>query len=300
MLKKESISKINPYVRLVQKTQVGKSDAWFVPWRILYDYEIVFVVEGEFKVLTSQQELIFRRGDLFLIPPFLRHKQELLPGTECKYYAVHMDLFSLESREDFSVEKVYMEPCDNFSPEGMIVPELLERNIYEPEGIDLSVIVQVKNPSAFLGMFEDLYEEFQKDLPTSSLRIKGYALLLISALFEQLQMDGDLNYAESAVNACADYLSKNFQEKIDFSMLIKQYGFSPNYFRMLFKQYLKCAPNEYLTKIRMEEAKKLLKMGYSVKEVAEMVGYDEMYFSRLFKKHVGMSPSKWKELNKNC
>ena len=56
MLKKESISKINPYVRLVQKTEVGACDAWFVPWRILYDFEIIFVLDVELVVHERKKE----------------------------------------------------------------------------------------------------------------------------------------------------------------------------------------------------------------------------------------------------
>ena len=89
MIKKESISKINPYVRFVQREVKGESDSWNVPWRILYDYEIMFITEGEFRVKTSQTELQFHSGDLFLIPPFLRHKQEIPNGAKCSYYAVH-------------------------------------------------------------------------------------------------------------------------------------------------------------------------------------------------------------------
>ena len=299
MLIKESISKINPYVRFVQKEEKGELDSWSVPWRLLYDYEIMFITEGDFRVITSQNVLDFQSGDLFLIPPFLRHKQVIAEGCKCSYYAVHLDLFSLETEQNFSVEQIYQHPCDHFDQESLIVPELLNRDMYEPEGVDLSVIVQVKKPVVFLKIFQDLYEEFHKNKITSPMRIKGHAIFLLAALFDEILSSETTSYHQASVNACAEYLSKNFQEKIDFTMLIKQYAFSPNYFRSLFKQYLKCAPNEYLTNVRMEEAKKLLLLGYSNAEVAEMVGYnDETYFGKLFKKHEGISPLKWKEKNK--
>ena len=38
-------------------------------------------------------------------------------------------------------------------------------------------------------------------------------------------------------------------------------------------------------------------MSYSVVQVAEMVGYDEAYFSRVFKKKEGISPTEWKEIH---
>lgn len=84
----------------------------------------------------------------------------------------------------------------------------------------------------------------------------------------------------------ANYMSGHFYENVDLVAFSQQYGFSPNYFRKIFKQILNCAPNEYLINVRLNEAKKLLKLGYyTVQTVSEMVGYDDIhYFSRLFKK----------------
>ena len=54
---------------------------------------------------------------------------------------------------------------------------------------------------------------------------------------------------------------------------------------------------EYLTTIRMEKAKELLERAdYSMKEICSMVGYsDPNYFSRSFKKKVGVTPTEYKE-----
>lgn len=60
----------------------------------------------------------------------------------------------------------------------------------------------------------------------------------------------------------------------------------------LFRSTLFCAPNEYLLNYRLEQAKKLLKLGFSVKNTAVSCGFaDPFYFSRAFKKRVGFSPS---------
>ena len=56
---------------------------------------------------------------------------------------------------------------------------------------------------------------------------------------------------------------------------------------------MKIRPINYLIKYRLEQAIKLLKEEeYTIQEVAALVGYsDPLYFSRIFKKHVGYSPS---------
>ena len=64
------------------------------------------------------------------------------------------------------------------------------------------------------------------------------------------------------------------------------------YFSRLFKQVKGWSFTEYLTHVRMEEARKLLvNTSYSVAEIAMRVGFrDARYFSQVFKKHVGKTP----------
>lgn len=56
-------------------------------------------------------------------------------------------------------------------------------------------------------------------------------------------------------------------------------------------------PLQYLLNIRLTNAKKLLETtDYSINEIALIVGYDNaLYFSRLFHKHVGVSPREYRE-----
>lgn len=72
---------------------------------------------------------------------------------------------------------------------------------------------------------------------------------------------------------------------------------SEGYFSHLFKENMKIAPMQYLTKLRMKKAKELL-VGSSmhISEVAEVTGFDDpMYFSRIFKKYSGISPKKYQK-----
>ena len=69
-----------------------------------------------------------------------------------------------------------------------------------------------------------------------------------------------------------------------------------DYLRRLFRQEYAMAPHEYLTKLRLEHAAHLLRYeSVSVSEAAYRSGfYDPLYFSRLFRRHFGVTPSAWR------
>ncbi len=74
-------------------------------------------------------------------------------------------------------------------------------------------------------------------------------------------------------------------------------GVSSDYMRHCFKEETGLTPLEYLTKIRITQAKRHLRQNrfYSVGEIAFLCGFsDSYYFSRVFKKHTGVSPQKYR------
>ena len=72
---------------------------------------------------------------------------------------------------------------------------------------------------------------------------------------------------------------------------------SPVQFRRVFREAYGCAPSEYLMRLRLERACDLLRAegDYSVSETAEMCGFSSLYyFSRAFKKHMGITPGRYR------
>ena len=71
-------------------------------------------------------------------------------------------------------------------------------------------------------------------------------------------------------------------------------GYNANYFRKLFRESTGSSPLEYFTNLRIEEAKRRLRLygkTESIREIAEKAGFsDPYYFSRKFKQKTGMSP----------
>ncbi|MEK4438762.1 AraC family transcriptional regulator [Paenibacillus sp. FSL K6-2862] len=89
------------------------------------------------------------------------------------------------------------------------------------------------------------------------------------------------------------YMDEHYNEALSIADLAQRANISPKYFVDLFKKTYGLSAMEYLTDLRINRAKRYLKeSGYKLRDIALRVGYsDEYYFSRKFKKEVGVSPS---------
>lgn len=92
------------------------------------------------------------------------------------------------------------------------------------------------------------------------------------------------------------YIRNNYTNDISLQDAAKKMNYSDAYFCKLFKQCFDKNFTTYLTEFRIEEAKKLLKDPYSnVKEIGDAVGYpDSSYFTKVFKRVTGVSPSEYR------
>ena len=99
------------------------------------------------------------------------------------------------------------------------------------------------------------------------------------------------------VESAQKYIDDNFSKDISLDDISRMMNLSPYYFSKLFKE--KTGENyvEYLTRIRIERAKEMLKSpDKTMKEICSEVGYsDPNYFSRIFKKVVGLPPTEYRE-----
>ncbi|MDR2160216.1 MAG: AraC family transcriptional regulator [Treponema sp.] len=88
-----------------------------------------------------------------------------------------------------------------------------------------------------------------------------------------------------------NYLHKNYMKEISLDGLAKKFYINKFYLCTLFKSITGLSPTQYLLNCRILKAKDLLLRDYSVEEVCDLTGYNNMsHFSRSFKQRTGMSP----------
>ncbi|MBQ7919049.1 MAG: AraC family transcriptional regulator [Lachnospiraceae bacterium] len=93
------------------------------------------------------------------------------------------------------------------------------------------------------------------------------------------------------------YFSEHYNEDICIEEYARKHNMSTSWFIRNFKQYTGSTPMQYILSIRIQNAEALLKGNqYNMTEIASIIGYDNpLYFSRIFKKAKGLSPSEYRK-----
>ncbi|OJV51906.1 MAG: AraC family transcriptional regulator [Bacteroidetes bacterium 43-16] len=131
----------------------------------------------------------------------------------------------------------------------------------------------------------------QKDLMVD-FALKELLVRLMQTQGSQLvQSSSFLNKSNSRLAFAVNYIRQNLHQKLSLEKIAKMAYLSKSNFFKLFKQELGISPNEFITRERIDQAKHLLKMQQSIKEVAYQTGFsDANYFIKIFKAMVGLTP----------
>ena len=155
-------------------------------------------------------------------------------------------------------------------------------------------------------IFITAYDRF--DYAIEAMHIKAFDYLLkpwkeerlcelINTAIENVRsMQKTDSIVHSQKDVIKDYIDRNYKKDISAKDVAGILGYSDVYFSKVFKQLFDDNFINYLTKIRIGRAKLLLKdISFNIKEVGKSVGYaDSNYFTKVFKRSVGMSPSEYR------
>ena len=158
-------------------------------------------------------------------------------------------------------------------------------------------IIFDENPCVFSDSMGKTTFEICENLLKSTLSENNnfLSMSLLCRLFEKIEKkmkpEGD-----GRILKVIDYIDNNYTENIDANLLAEICFLSRAQMFRLFKKETGETPIDYRNRLRIKKAQQLILDGEcSVSEISEMLGFENIYyFSRIFKKYVGVSPSNYK------
>lgn len=162
-----------------------------------------------------------------------------------------------------------------------------------------SIINTVNDISQSLGEQYQVYlSEIEALVKYKSINKVHVALLpILSEICEKVNLD-KISGAQIGEKV-TKFINENFQdENLNISIIAETYNMHPSYISKLFKAQTGEGILDYLNKVRIDEAKKILKRNnFNLESVSKMVGYSNIKtFTRSFTKIVGITPGKFKDI----
>lgn len=143
-------------------------------------------------------------------------------------------------------------------------------------------------------LFDMLFRALDKDytLGTFIYISQVLSLILSEVFFRNLE---NVSLEDRNLTAIIRYMNRHIHEELSLEELLMKFHCSKSYLHRLFQTKTHHAPMNFFTRLKMSEACKMLRSNKHVYEVAHELGYrDPYYFSRLFKKIIGLSPQQYK------
>lgn len=169
-------------------------------------------------------------------------------------------------------------------------PEDFRREVYKWLCVQSDILTERMPQIARDGLIS--YQEIEKK--TTKEEILEYAQKMIKDIARYIEAD-KTGSSHATILELLAYIEEYYNKDIGLNELADRVGMSTAYLSVLFKSEVGTSYVKYLTDLRIKHAKKLLKDGYKVSEVSEMVGYNNYrYFCDIFKRCVGKTPNEYK------
>jgi AraC-like DNA-binding protein len=296
-----AIQKISPYIRYVNNIHFRSGD--IVQERIIYDHEFIFGLSGEARMRYGDEEYKIGASDLFYLKPNIKNKMYIEQGKAFHAHCIHFDWAFVDEQFNFTVEQYYLKR--NLTPEERNYTEKLkQRPSYEVSDFCLPSLISGLDYDIIAPLFKGIYHCFCQSDVSARLKERSIFIQIIAEILSQLLTEHGVQkgpYHQKTISQAIHYMKSNYKSAVTTPVLASQFGLSSKYFGILFKSMTGMTVQEYLLDIRIQIAKGLLiHTQKPLEEIAEEIGIgDVFYFTKLFKRHEGITPGKYRRMLAN-
>ncbi|HET9571553.1 MAG TPA: AraC family transcriptional regulator [Bacteroidales bacterium] len=153
-------------------------------------------------------------------------------------------------------------------------------------------------------LFEEIFNTLSKNLSMNNIY---YSITSLFHFLGSMKFLGEyrdsvvlISKKKDVIDDLIHYLHENIEHKLTLISLAEQVGLSTSHLSLLFHKKTSYSPLQYLNHLRIQKACQLLDFtDMKINQISLKIGFeDALYFSRIFKKNIGLSPSEYRELKK--
>lgn len=234
------------------------------------DFQIIYIASGlgHFHFDTPDNETVVPAGNIVLYRPKEMQKYEYYGTDKTDVYWIHFT--------------------------GSEVKNILKKYGFQ----DDKRVYPVGSSLEYERVFKRIILEFQRGQKDYEEMLELLLRHLLIIFERELKREHVLKneYLDKEMDIAASYFNENYNRNINIEEYASSRGMSVSWFIRNFKKYTGQTPMQFIVALRINNAQLLLETTeYSINQIASIVGYDnQLYFSRLFHKQKGYSPSQYR------
>ncbi len=267
-----NLQKVNPGTRDLYLTETGeievKEGTIWDSWGEAENNLLVFCTKGEGILILDGEQLPVSNDQYFIVPG----------GGIFKFYSV------AETSTRFLVAAFNGRMANQLSRDFSVVRNLVP-----------SVNNMVANREM---LFDEIFNNLSKGFHDQNLAYVNlcFGHLLGTFVYAHRTSDDLADESNPVIRRTIHFLEKSLHKKLSLQQIASEAGYSPTYFTTLFRKETNYAPLSYFAHLKILKACEFLDYTrMKVKEVSYRLGYsDPYYFTRDFKKKMGMSPRQYR------
>jgi len=246
-----------------------RADArWRIPPRQYERHNLIVLLGGELTaVIDGVSHRVARPGGYVLFKPGTLHSAVTNPNNLMHCYALEFRL---------------LDPSVGWSSIHFPLPDVGELVAADP----------------VLTQFRELLYAWQVRPVGYQLQVRSRLMDILYTMFRQHHLQDVDTHKIRLVEEAVAFIRRNYRRSLTLEEIASHTGLSPTYFGTVFRQVMGSTPIQYLNETRVRIAQELLRTTkLSIDQIAERVGVNShTHFSRMFKRHTGMSPRAYRKL----
>lgn len=234
---------------------------WAIRETMIDFIDLTFIVEGKATYWIDGQPYDVEKGDLLCIPKSSRRAAITDSRNPMVNFAANFQFYDLKGKD---------------------------------AKLPFPVVSKVGVHDELISLYKELSVEWLRKSPGYKMKVHAIFLSILHRYFTMIYFKSYSDPIDFRIQKALTYIHEYYVNTITLDDLAHLTGLNPIYFGTLFKKNMGVSVKRYITQVRINHSENMLLSGeFMVSEVALKCGFEDMfYFSKVFKKVKGFSPSK--------